>query len=236
MTENEAREMLINIDKGYTPTYTERRELASIKRFALYCRKKIPNSIKLLLNVEELSLSGSDIVNISVLSKCKSLSTLDMSGITNLSDISALSDLPNLHNLYLDGTNVIDLSALSSLTALTSLNLSDPFYTDYFHNNLYEDINSEMKSDEWEGNYNLRFLMPRHINQMYLYSVLWNDLPSELEKRRLNNIDALSNLINLKSLRLAGTEVCDISILSGLRQLVLQLIAKSIKVHHRLLL
>ncbi|MEM9066826.1 MAG: P-loop NTPase fold protein, partial [Planctomycetota bacterium] len=70
----------------------------------------------------KLDLSGSDITDVSALSGLTALQELYLSD-TGVSDVSALSGLTALQTLSLGDTGVSDVSALSGLTALQTLSL-----------------------------------------------------------------------------------------------------------------
>lgn len=75
-------------------------------------------------DVTELDLSGRGITDISVLADCTALKSLSLSGNTELSDISALVNMPELTRLDLGSTKVSSLSPIISLTKLQYLDLS----------------------------------------------------------------------------------------------------------------
>ena len=84
---------------------------------------ELPPDIGTLTALTDLSLSGTQVSDISALSGLTGLMGLSLSR-TPVSDISALSGLTGLTWLYLSRTEISDISALSGLTALSRLYLS----------------------------------------------------------------------------------------------------------------
>jgi Leucine-rich repeat (LRR) protein len=78
---------------------------------------ELPPDIGTLTALTDLSLSGTQVSDISALSGLTALSFLNLSG-TPVRDISVLSGLPGLRELTLSGTSVSDLSPLLPLTTL----------------------------------------------------------------------------------------------------------------------
>ena len=76
-----------------------------------------------LTALEGLDLMQNDITDITPLRHMRGLTELHLSLYENLSDISALSQLDNLYVLSLNGTAVTDLSAIADLTNLQTLDI-----------------------------------------------------------------------------------------------------------------
>jgi len=113
---------------------------------------------------------------------------------TQVSDISALSGLTNLEELYLSYTNVSDISALSGLTNLEVLGLS---------NTQVSDISA------LSGLTNLKELDLSYTNvsDISALSGLTNLKELDLYNTQVSDISALSGLTNLKELDLSYTNV-----------------------------
>ena len=77
-----------------------------------------------------LFLNWYDIEDISGLEYAVNVTYLTLSANEKLKDISALSNLTNLKELYLQGTLISDISALSKMTGLKRLNLSNTQVSD----------------------------------------------------------------------------------------------------------
>lgn len=75
-----------------------------------------------LYALDNLSLAGNNISDISALGSLGGLTTLNLKD-NSISDVSALASLTNLRTLYLDNNPVSDLSPLASLTNLTTLSI-----------------------------------------------------------------------------------------------------------------
>ncbi len=151
-----------------------------ITRFSL---KELPISIKDFQNLEILDLSFNELTDISVLSHLPKLTNLYLVG-NELSDISVLSYLPNLTNLYLGVNHIYDISVLSYLPKLTNLSLGVNQLTD-----------------------------------ISVLSYLPNLINLNLGGNQLTDISVLSHLSNLTNLNLGGNQIYDISILSHLSKL-----------------
>ncbi|MEM7532892.1 MAG: NACHT domain-containing protein [Chloroflexota bacterium] len=130
-----------------------------------------------------LDLSELAITDISVLSELPNLQSLDLR-YTHVNDISVVRHLTNLWKLELDETNIDCISALSNASNLKHLNIS----TTSIHN-----ITSLEKLTRLE-----------HL---------------DLSQTQVSDICALANLINLQYLDLCGTQVDDITALAKLRRL-----------------
>lgn len=75
-----------------------------------------------LYSLDNLSLAGNNISDISGLGRLGGLTTLNLSN-NLISDISALASLSGLRTVYLDNNPLTDLAPLSSLTNLTTLSI-----------------------------------------------------------------------------------------------------------------
>ena len=93
---------------------------------AAYARAQDAIATARTSDASDLTLSGDDFSDLTELppdiGTLTALTDLSLSG-TQVSDISALSGLTALNRLYLSGTPVSDISALSGLTALSGLSL-----------------------------------------------------------------------------------------------------------------
>ena len=152
-----------------------------------------------------LLLGNNNISDISALSELKNLTQLWLSS-NNISDISASSELKNLDRLNLYNNNISDISALSGLTNLHTLWLQD--------NNI-SDISalSELK------NLNTLTLNSNNISDISALSELKNLDRLSLYNNNISDISALSELKNLDRLNLYNNNISDISALSELKNL-----------------
>ena len=85
--------------------------------------------IQNLTSLQDLSLLGNSLTDISPLSGLKSLTRLVLVS-DQITDISPLSGLTRLTDLHLNENSITDISALSELTSLTVLNLDNNSITD----------------------------------------------------------------------------------------------------------
>jgi internalin A len=142
--------------------------------------------------VTGLQYRGSDISDISALSNLTNLQSLDLSG-NQISDISALSNLTNLQSLNLRANQISDISALASLTNLQSLYLGE--------------------------DQSLLYPGKNQISNISALSNLTNLQSLDLSDNQISNISALANLTNLQSLDLSDNQISDISALANLTNL-----------------
>lgn len=77
-----------------------------------------------LINLEQLNISGLQMVDLSPLAELNNLKYLFLSQ-ANLSNIEPLKELINLQNLYIEGTITGDISSLKKLVNLQELTLYD---------------------------------------------------------------------------------------------------------------
>lgn len=77
-----------------------------------------------------LQICSSALEDLSFLSRLPLLSDLYLSG-NNISDVSALADCPNIRCLSIEGNPVTDLSGLTALSHLLSLSMDDDHLKDY---------------------------------------------------------------------------------------------------------
>ena len=144
----------------------------------------IPKEISNLSKVKKLDLGANNIIDLTNLSELNQLEELYLDQNWGLEDISSLSNLRNLKHLSLYATSVGDIGALANLTNLETLNLSVTFVTDI----------SSLS--------NLRNL--KHLS---LYDTSVRD------------IGALANLTNLETLDLDFEDISPLSNLNNLREL-----------------
>ena len=165
---------------------------------------KITNvdALRNLTNLNYLVLSGNklQIENLDFLSNLTNLETLylnfdnygALSVDVDLSDISALRNLTKLKTLSISGSNLEDISPLENLTSLESIHFG------------YNKINN---------------LNPiSNLTNLKSFSISRNSFDGEYTVP-ITNIDALSNLNKLRSLKLMHIQVEDLDALSGLTNL-----------------
>ena len=160
------------------------------------------------LRVRALYVKGKGINDISILSRCKNITKLDLS-YNNIEDLSPLSDLLKLRMLDLDGNHISDLSALSNLTELDELFLKETKISSVvalskLSNLKVLDLDRNPRFENLEGLGSLSSLRTLTFNHTPV-----KDL-SPLKGLRLtklsasythvDNIDALKNMRSLRSL------------------------------------
>ena len=176
-----------------------------ITRLDLYSRNLTDDDIKdigKLKNLIVLDLDFNNITDVSVLSGLTNLQELHLS-VNEISDISPLENLNNLTWLGLTSNNIRDISALSGLIDLEEL---------YLANDRISDINP------LTGLINLRILGlgANQIKDISALSGLTSLEMADFSGNNVNDISALANLINLTHLGFFDNKVKDISVISGL--------------------
>ena len=124
MTDKQIYDLLRSIDKGYRPTDSQLKALASETKITWTYYYKLPTSMNLLEGLTDLNLSNSSIEYFGALSGLKSLSKLNLSS-THINNLRALRDLSSLHFLYLGYTQITDIHPLACLYALSTLDLAN---------------------------------------------------------------------------------------------------------------
>ena len=159
-----------------------------------------------LTSLTSLILSGhTQLTDLTPLSGLVNLEVLSLWQNGDLIDISALSGLINLERLSLYGNNINDVSALSNLSNLTYLSLS---------NNAINDVNA------LSGLSNLTYLslLENAINDVSALSSLSNLEVLSLINNSISDVSPLSGLVNLTRLGLEGNPILDTSPLYPLTQ------------------
>jgi Leucine-rich repeat (LRR) protein len=185
-----------------------------------------------LLELDSLSYADvpppQSISSIKGLEYCKNLIYLHL-GSQNISDISPLSSLTKLKNLWLDqNEKIADITLLENLTELVELNLSCNLITDIsslkrmvsleylnLRYNPIDDIAALGNMNElkklWMSQASIDDLSP--LSQLNNLEILW------LNDCDINDISQLNNLTNVKTLKLASNNIEDISALSNMEKL-----------------
>ena len=153
-----------------------------------------------------LKLYCNEIIDISPLSDLTNLTELWLH-TNQIVDISPLSGLMNLTSIWLGRNQIVDISPLVSLTSLLSLDLNENQITDISSIlNLTNLISISLESNE--------------IINLPDLSNLNNLLYLKLDNNQISDISGISTLINLESLSLKLNQIVDISPLSGLTNLL----------------
>ncbi|WP_319528994.1 leucine-rich repeat domain-containing protein [uncultured Cohaesibacter sp.] len=189
--------------------------------------KKIPNSIKYLININDLDLSGTQITSIDILAHLVNMRRLNLSGTPILS-IDCLSQLPTLYSLNLSGTKVSSLDSIAEIESLTALNVSGTrIKTIAPLKNLYRlgalDL-SNTHVTEIESMANLNDLTDLDLCDTPIDSIdslrhLSKLTFLDLSGTQITSVEPLSKLANLQKLRLSNTNVESIAAISNLRNL-----------------
>ncbi len=155
--------------------------------------------------VEVLELRERDIRALVGLEVFTGLRYLDLIG-NEINDVSLLSSLPQLEELFLNGNNISDISSLFSLTRLRLLDLGG--------NNI-SDISSLSLLTQLEE----LFLYNNDISDISSLSSLTHLHLLDLSGNHFSNVSRLSSLQQLEELFLAENVISDVSPLSALTQL-----------------
>lgn len=206
MTDQQIYELLMRFDRGYSLTNIARREICQIKRLHWAGIAQLPRCIKLLLALEELDLSWNEaLTDIDALSGLPNLTILDLRS-TQVSNINALSRLTMLKKLSLRSTQVREIGMLSGLSGLKSLDLCKTHVRDIsVLSNLHELTSIDLS---FTG-----------VNDISSLANLEKLTELCLQDTEINEISLLSGLTSLSNLDLRGTEVKDISPLVGLNKI-----------------
>ena len=158
-----------------------------------------------LTNLTKLSISNTNISDVSPLANLKNLTELYLWN-NNISDVSPLAGLTNLTELWLSNNNLSDISALASLTNLTQLYLS--------YNNI-----SDVSPLANLKNLTELYLWNNNISDVSPLAGLTNLTGLYLHDNNLSDISALAGLTNLTELRLNSNNISDVSSLVDLTNL-----------------
>lgn len=168
----------------------------------------IISQLQQLYSLDNLSLAGNNISDISGISALGGLTTLNLAN-NNISDISPLTSLTGLRTLYLDNNPVSDLSCLSQLKNLSTLSIKGIQLTESQQKALAAALpNCAIHSEAVE----------EEDQDISFGGVTFNTEVAELNLSGmgLQNISALSNCKNLQRLDLSGNSITDLSPLMDL--------------------
>ena len=190
-----------------------------------------------LERLTELDASGRGIVDLTGIEYCTSLTVFylgaGLMGNNQISDLTPLSSLTSLTELHLDNNQISDLMPLSSLTSLTWLGFDYNQISDLMP---LSSLTSLTSLDL--GNNQIRDLSPlsslTSLNELSLYNNQISDLSSlssltgltfaYLAGNQVNDLSSLSSLISLTRLIIPDNQIRDLSPLSfltGLNELSL---------------
>lgn len=163
----------------------------------------VMDEILQLYALDNLSIAGNNISDISALAGLGGLTTLNLSG-NMISDVSALVGLTNLRTLYLDNNPILDLTPLAQLTNLTTLSIKGITLTEGQLQNLAETLpNCAIHSETTE----------EELQDISFGGMTFKTDVAELDLSGmgLQNISALANCTNLQKLDLSGNYISDLS-------------------------
>ena len=158
-----------------------------------------------LVRLRHLRAIGRDIIDLTGLEYCTSLTTLWLS-VNQISDIALLSNLVNLFSLYLGWNHISDVSPLSNLTSLIILDL---------RTNQISDISALSSLTSLTKLY----LSSNQISDISVLSSFTSLTDLYLHNNQISDIFALSSLTSLTKLYLHNNQISDVSPLSSLPRL-----------------
>ena len=164
-----------------------------------------------LYSLDNLSLAGNNISDISALAALGGLTTLNLSN-NNIYDITPLAALSGLRTLYLDNNPIVDVSVLTQLKNLSTLSIKGIQLTEDQQKALAEELpNCAIHSEATE----------EESQDISFGGVTFHTDVAELNLTGmgLQNISALSNCKNLQHLDLSGNNITDLSPLMDLPML-----------------
>ncbi|MDO4983278.1 MAG: leucine-rich repeat domain-containing protein [Eubacteriales bacterium] len=163
----------------------------------------VVEELKQLYSLDNLSLSGNNISDISGISTLGGLTTLNLSN-NNISDISSLAALTGLRTLYLDNNPISDISVLPLLANLSTLSIKGLSLTEKQINELGVllpncAIHSEATREEEQ--------------EISFGGVTFSTEVTELSLSGmgLQNISVLSSCAQLQRLDLSGNSISDLT-------------------------
>jgi internalin A len=167
----------------------------------------LPDSIAQLTALTTLSLSGTQVSDLTPIAPLTALTTLSLFG-TQVSDLTPIAPLTSLTTLNLGGTQVSDLTSIAPLTALTLLNLSGTQVSDLtsiapLTSLTMLNLNSTQVSD----------LTP--IAPLTALKLL------NLSGTQVSDLTPIAPLTALTTLSLSGTQVSDLTPIAPLTALTL---------------
>jgi len=171
----------------------------------------VMDEILLLYSLDNLSLAGNNITDISKLSQLGGLVTLNLSG-NMISNIAPLATLGGLRTLYLDNNPIQDLSPLASLTNLTTLSIKGIQLSEDQLKALAAALpNCAIHSENVE----------KEVQDISFGGATFKTDVTELNLSGMGiqNISALANCKQLQKLDISGNYISDLSPLMDLPQL-----------------
>ena len=177
--------------------------------------------------VNELSIHGKKITDITLLKQCKELIKLHLN-TTNISDISPLAGLTKLTTLWLGNNQISDISALNELANLTHLWLYDNQISDISPLkklmglrllSLYGNQISKISPLEKLTNLTTLALGSNEIIDISPLDKLTNLTTLSLVDNQINNISAIVKMTKLCKFSLQGNPISNISPISNFRSL-----------------
>lgn len=171
----------------------------------------IISQLQQLYSLDNLSLAGNNISDISGISALGGLTTLNLSN-NNISDVSPLIALSGLRTLYLDNNPLTDISVLTQLKNLSTLSIKGIRLSEAQQKALAAELpNCAIHSETTE----------EENQDISFGGVTFHTDVAELNLTGmgLQNISALSNCKNLQHLDLSGNNITDLSPLMDLPML-----------------
>lgn len=171
----------------------------------------LPPELEQLHQLNNLSAASANISELSPLTRCKGIVTLNLSG-NSIEDISALTELKGLKRLYLDDNPIGDLSPLLSMTGLTTLSIRGMDLEGELLDSLsaalpgcaiYSDMDDIEAVEICLGGQRFR----SDVKEL------------DLSGAGIRDISALSRCGNLRKLDLSGNQITDISALVNIPSL-----------------
>ncbi len=174
-------------------------------------------------------INESDSTGINTWYKFVSVDSINLSGNTQITDLSPLSELRDLKHLDISNTAIADLSPISNVTLLESLNLENtPTSTTFFikYSDRLKYLNLSGTQVESIGELlnlkNLVTLKLEQANQIQSFAVL-NEFKNltelNLSSSGFNNIENIKDLVKIERLDISQNTMINFSLLSNLSSL-----------------
>lgn len=185
----------------------------------------LPAELEELNSLNSLSAVSAGISDISPLTVCKGIVTLNLSG-NDIKDISVLTELKGLKKLYLDDNPIGDLSPLLSMTGLSTLSIRGmdidaelldrlsaalPGCTIYSDKGDAETVEICLGRQRFKSDVKELDLSGAGIKDISALSQCGNLRKLNLSGNRITDISALVNIPSLEWLDISGNEINDLN-------------------------
>lgn len=181
-----------------------------------------------LTRLEKLNLAYVSLPDISPLANIKNLEILDFTMAYNLKDISYLSELINLEELYMQETQIEDISSLRYLNNLNRLSFTCTGVDDIStlanlknlkYLNMFDTYVCDITPISNITSLEMLYLGFTDVKDITLLNDLINLKRLDISYLPIRDISSFSKLTNLEYLNLSDTHISDLSVLKEMSKL-----------------